>query len=261
MLHRLVMFAIAGAFIWPGAVVAQEEMSEETSPPMLMISSWKCDFGSVGAIDEDWEAGGMASAQTAIADGHWVSAGVFYHDWSDEWNVHFWAVGEDEAHLIDGQYASNDAYEAAAGEDGLDLWEHCSEHKDGFYQLAQSADTGEAAGDGPGPAMAMSSWKCTDVGAVWAEWENYTLAKAQAVVDAGQWNDAGMFTHAWAGEWNVTYYYMGDDIPAILEGWDTFIASMDDGAMDITSVCSEHKDGFYTFGGTAVAADEAAAGD
>jgi hypothetical protein len=56
MLSRFVMFAVAAAFIWPGAVVAQEEMAEET-PPMLMISSWKCDFGDVAAIGDDWEAG------------------------------------------------------------------------------------------------------------------------------------------------------------------------------------------------------------
>ena len=99
--------------------------------------------------------------------------------------------------------------------------------------------------------MAMSSWKCTDVGQVWEDWDSYTLGKAQAVVDAGQWSDAGMFVHAWAGAWNVNFYYMGEDIPAILEGWDAFIGSMGDDAPDITEVCSEHKDGFYQFGTTA----------
>lgn len=254
MQHRFVMFAVAAAFIWPGAVVAQEEMSEETSPPMLMISSWKCDSGSVGAINEDWEAGGMASAQTAITDGQWVSAGVFYHDWSDEWNVHFWAVGEDEAHLIDGQYASNDAYEAATGEDGgLNLWDHCSEHKDGFYQLAQGTDGADGP---PGPSMALSSWKCTDVGAVAEGWDSYTRAKAQAVVDSGQWSDAGAFYHAWAGEWNVNFYYMGADVSSILEGWSAFMASMDDDAPDLLKYCGEHKDGFYAFGTTAEGAGD-----
>ena len=248
MLRRFVMFAVAAAFIWPGAVVAQEDMAEE-APPMLMISSWKCDFGDVGAIGADWEAGGVAAANAAIAAGHWASAGVFFHDWSDEWNVNFWAVGENETHLIEGQDVSNAAYEAAAGEDGgLDLWKHCSEHTDGFYQLAQSTETDAEV---PGPAMAMSSWKCTDVGQVWQDWNSYTLARAQAVVDAGQWSDAGMFVHAWAGAWNVNFYYMGEDIPAILEGWDAFVGSMGDDAPDITEVCSEHKDGFYQFGTTA----------
>ena len=87
-------------------------------------------------------------------------------------------------------------------------------------------------------------------------WNTYTLAKAQAVVDAGSWNDAGLFVHAWAGEWNVSFYYMGDDIPAILEGWDAFIGSMGDDAPDITNHCSEHKDGFYQFGTTATGAGD-----
>ena len=251
MLRRFVMFTVAAAFIWPGAGVAQE--MEEEAPPMLMISSWKCDFGSVGAISEDWEAGGVAAANAAIAAGHWSSAGVFYHDWADEWNVNFWATGENEAHLIEGQEASNEAYEAAAGEDGgLDLWKHCSEHKDGFYQLAQGTENAESDAAGPGPEMGLSSWKCTDVGAVWDGWDSYTRAKAQAVVDAGQWNDAGMFVHAWAGEWNVNFYYMGEDIPAILAGWETFMGSMDEDAPDLLNYCSEHRDGFYSFGTTAM---------
>lgn len=254
MLRRLMMFAVAAAFMWPGAGFAQEEMAEEAPLPMLMISSWKCDFGDVGAIGADWEAGGVAAANAAIAAGHWASAGVFYHDWADEWNVNFWAVGENEAHLIEGQDVSNAAYEAANPDGGLNLWDHCSEHKDGFYQLAKSTDSTNESG--PGPEMGMSSWKCTDVGAVWEGWNTYMLPRAQAVVDAGSWNDAGMFVHAWAGEWNVNFYYMGDDIPAILAGWDAYIESMDEDAPDITEVCSEHKDGFYQFGTTAMGAGD-----
>lgn len=244
MLRRFMLFAVAMFFIWPGAGIAQEE---EAPLPMLMISSWKCDFGEMGAIDQDWEALGAAAAQAAVDAGLWYSAGVYYHDWADEWNVNFWAVGESEATLIEGQDVSNDAYDAAAGDDDLNLWDVCSEHKDGFYQLANGTDSDA---DAPGPEMAMSSWKCTDVGAVWDGWNDYMRAKAQAVVDAGTWTDAGMFVHAWAGEWNVNFYYMADDIPSILAGWEAMIASMDEDAPNLTDYCSEHKDGFYSFGTT-----------
>jgi len=247
------MFTFAAAFIWPGAVVAQEEMAEEAPLPMLMISSWKCDFGDMGTLVEDWNERAINSAQASVDAGLWYSAGVYYHTWADEWNVNYWAVGEDIPALLEGQGVNDAAYEELYGE-GTDPWDHCSEHKDGFHQLAQSADTDNA---GPGPAMAMSSWKCTDVSAVWDAWESYGLAKAQAVVDAGQWNDAGMFVHSWAGEWNVNYYYMGDDIPAILAGWEAYTGSMGDDAPDITQWCSDHKDGFYEFGATAQPADDA----
>lgn len=257
MLRRIVSFSLAAAFIWPGAVVAQEEMMEEEAPPMLMISSWKCDFGDMGAIDEDWQTRGVPSAQAAIDAGHWYSAGVFYHDWADEWNVHFWAVGESEASLIEGQDASNSAYEAEYGE-GLNPWDHCSEHKDSFYQLANGTDSDAGA---PGPSMGLSSWKCTDVGAVWDGWNDYTRARAQSVVDAGTWNDAGMFVHSWGAEWNVNFYYMADDIPSILEGWQAFMNSMGDDAPDLLEYCSEHKDGFYQFGQTVTAEEEMSEGD
>jgi hypothetical protein len=243
MVRRVTALALASVLAWPGAGVAQEQ--EDEGPPMLMISSWMCDFGRMDEIREEWESQGVNAAQRAVDSGAWMSAGVFYHSWSDEWNVNYWAVGSDIASLIEGQETNNAAYQEL-NPDGGSPWELCSEHKDGFYRLAMGTDSDAA----PGPAMAISSWKCTDVAAVADAWNDYGLAKAQAVVDAGTWNDAGIFFHAWADAWNVNYYYMADDIPAILEGWETFVGSMGDDAPDITDYCTAHKDGFYEFGTT-----------
>jgi len=252
MLSRFVMFAVAAAFIWPGAVVAQE--GEDAPPPMLMISSWKCDFGNMGAIGEDWDTRSVNAARHAVDNSSWISAGVFYHSWADEWNVNFWALGEDIPALLEGQEASNTEYDEMYPE-GLDLWDNCSEHKDGFYQFGKAIDDGS--NDVSNQAMAVSSWKCTDVGAVNDAWESSYHASAQAVVDAGQWTGAGVFYHAWAGEWNVNFYYIGEDIPSILEGWEAYVDSFGDDAPNLTDYCSDHKDGFYEFGETAQATAEA----
>lgn len=257
MLRRVLTLAFAAAFIWPGAVVAQEEEGEET-PPMLMISSWKCDFGNMGDIGEDWDMRSINAAQSAVDSSPWMSAGVFYHAWADEWNVNYWAVAEDIPALLEGQEASNAAYDEMYP-DGLNLWDVCSEHKDGFYQLGEGADSeddDEGEDDEPG-MMAISSWKCTNVGAVNDAWEGSFLAKAQAVVDAGQWDDAGVFYHAWADSWNVNFYYIADDIPAILEGWQAYMSSFGDDDPNLTDYCTDHKDGFYAFGDSAESSDEA----
>lgn len=250
--RRFVMYTIAAALAWPGALVAQEEPADEGTPPMLMISSWKCNWSDMEAIGDDWSESGIKAARSAIDNGLWGQAGVFYHAWADEWNVHYWATGKDIPALIEGQEASNAAYEEMYGE-GLSLWDHCSEHKDSFYWEAQYAGGGT---EPPGPEMAISSWKCTDVSAVNQAWEDYYRPKAQAVVDSGQWSEAGVFYHAWASEWNVNFYYIGEDIPAILAGWDAYIESMGDDAPDIAQWCSEHRDGFYTFGPTARASEQ-----
>ena len=92
-----------------------------------------------------------------------------------------------------------------------------------------------------------------------AEAPSPNVAKAQGVVDTGPWTEAGIFYHAWADEWNVNFYYMGEDIAAIDAGWDAYMASMDDAAPDITEYCADHKDGFYTFGSTAMGSE--ASGD
>ncbi len=244
MLRRVSALAIAAAFMWPAAAVAQEE---DGTPPMLMISSWKCDFGNMGTVGQEWDNYGINAANKAVDSGDWMAAGVFYHEWADEWNVNYWATGTDIPTLLEGQEVSNAAYEEMYP-DAPDLWDYCSEHKDGFYQLGM--DTDDSA-EVPGPMMVVSSWKCTDVGAVNEGWVDYWRAKAQAVVDSGAWNDAGVFYHAWAGEWNVNFYYMAEDIPAILAGWEQYIAAMDDDAPDLTNYCTEHKDGFYGFGDTA----------
>jgi len=254
MLRRVLTLALAAAFIWPGAVVAQEEDGDET-PPMLVISSWKCDFGNMGDIGEDWDMRAINAAQSAVDSSPWMSAGVFYHAWADEWNVNYWAVAEDIPALLEGQEANNAAYEEMYP-DGLDQWEVCSEHKDNFYQLGESTDDADEAEDDDPGMMVISSWKCTDVGAVNAAWEGNYLARAQAVVDAGQWNGAGVFYHSWADEWNVNFYYIADDIPAILEGWRTYTGSFEDSDPDLTDYCTDHKDGFYAFGDSAESADD-----
>ena len=111
MLRRVMPLALAAAFMWPGAVVAQEEMAEEDTPPMLMISSWNCDFGNMDKIGEDWNMRSINAAQSAVDNGSWGAAGIFYHAWADEWNVNYWAVGKDIPALLEGQEASNAAYE------------------------------------------------------------------------------------------------------------------------------------------------------
>jgi len=253
MLRRVVVPALAAAFIWiwPSAGVAQEaESMEDEGPPMLMISSWKCDFGNMGDVSDEWNTYGINAANAAVDSGNWWEAGVFYHEWADEWNVNYWAVGKDIPALLAGQEAANAVYDEQYP-DAPNLWDLCAEHKDGFYQLGMGTDSAEEMDDGPGPMMAISAWKCTDVGAVARGWRDYVRVKAQAVVDAGTWNDAGVFYHAWASEWNVNFYYMADDIPGILAGWEDFIASMDDSAPNLTDYCTEHKDGFYSFSTTA----------
>lgn len=244
MVRRAIALALAAAFIWPGVVSAQEE---EAGPPMLMISSWKCNWADMGTVGEEWDLRGKNAAQSAVDNSTWLGAGVFYHSWADEWNVHYWATAEDIPALLEGQDAMNAAYDEMYP-DAPSMWDYCSEHKDGFYQLGRTAGMDD--GSPPGPAMAIASYKCTDVGAVSDGWDDYARAKALAVVEAGTWKEAGVFYHAWAGEWNVNFYFMADDIPAILAGWDEYVASMDDDAPDLNQWCSEHKDGFYEFGET-----------
>lgn len=264
MLRRVSALAIAAAMMWPVAAVAQDQAeSEEDSYPMLMVSSWQCDFGDMGAIAEDWDTRAINAARVAVDDGPWADAGSFYHAWADEWNVNFWAFGEDVASLIEGNTMVNDAYSEMYPDDGLNLWDHCSAHKDSFYQMGQWTENPDDGmeDDAEGEDMvAISSWMCTDVGAVNEAWQDTFLPKAQAVVDAGEWNSAGVFYHTWGSEWNVNFYYIAEDVSQIMEGWQSYVASFSDDDPDITEYCHAHKDGIYQFGPSVVDSDEGGEG-
>jgi hypothetical protein len=257
MMRRVLAVAFAAAFIWPAAVVAQEEQEEdEGTQPMLVISSYKCDWSKMSDIGEEWDNYGLNAAQSAVDNGPWNAAGVYYHAWGDEWNVNYWAIAEDIPALLEGQAMSNSAY-SEMYPDAPDVGASCAPHRDNFYQLGASTESGDDGDDEDtdNPMMAISSWKCGDVGAVNEAWTGSYLAKAQAVVDAGLWADAGVFYHAWADDWNVNFYYIAEDIPAILEGWQAYVGSFDDSDPDLNDWCSEHKDGFYGFGDTAEGSD------
>jgi hypothetical protein len=118
----------------------------------------------------------------------------------------------------------------------------------------------EAEEDDGNPMMAISSWKCdfANVGDVNDAWDTYGLPAAQQVVDSGLWSSAGVFYHVWADEWNVNYYMLGEDIATILEGWEQYVANLEDApdSADITQWCKEHKDGFYQFGESTEGDDE-----
>jgi hypothetical protein len=140
MLHRVLALALAGALAIPTAVFAQEEAEEDDNgSETFVVSSFKCDYNAIGDIDDNWNNEGQPIAQELVDEGMIMAAGVYYHQWGDDYNVHFWTVAEDAAAAI----AASDEANSRAEErypDGFNIFDHCMEHKDAFYTLGKSTE-------------------------------------------------------------------------------------------------------------------------
>ena len=135
MLRRVLTFAIVGCFALPTLVFAQED--EDDGDEVFVVSSFKCDFNRIDDIDESWEKEGLPIAQELVAEGMIGAAGVFYHWWGDDWNVHFWTVAEDASAFM-AAFAEQNLRTAERFPEGFDIFEVCTDHKDNIYQLGSS---------------------------------------------------------------------------------------------------------------------------
>ena len=85
---------------------------------------------------------------------------------------------------------------------------------------------------------------------------------AQEMVNEGKLIAAGSDYHAWGDEWNVVYWYSAKDVPSFLTAFSELTKRVSERyptlLPQIISWCTEHKDSFYSVGGTTTPAPAAA---
>jgi hypothetical protein len=122
--------------------------------------------------------------------------------------------------------------------------------------VAGSADAAIAQEEAPPQptAVVFSYWKCDygELDAIRQITDSVTVPIAQELVNEGMWVGYGELRHAWADEWNVVYYYLAQDIPTFLSGWQQFASRITERHPDLfnwfTERCPEHKDNIYNWG-------------
>ena len=109
------------------------------------------------------------------------------------------------------------------------------------------------AGGDANPALAVSYYECSNVGALLDAYRERALPLAQGVVDDGGLISEAMLTHLWADEWNVVLSRVARDMPALLSGLDMMAERVeaeygedDEGLQDMLQAnCTAHKDNIY----------------
>jgi len=246
----LILLCLLLAFVAPSMAQAQED----GPAPMLVMSQFQCDWNRLGDIGQQLQLN-VPIWEEMVAEGSLGSAGSFFHQWADEWNVTTYMIGDGIESLV----AANDEANSRFTErhpDATAFAEACPRHRDNFYQFGPIANSEGIADDG-NPALIISMYECDyeRIGEVFEQYAEVTIPVQDALIQEGQLRGAGTFAHVWADEWNLGFYWTSDDIPTFIEAWNESNARVGAAveAAGLTTnalaeACPIHKDAIYTMG-------------
>ncbi|MEQ9569449.1 MAG: hypothetical protein RLN75_04610 [Longimicrobiales bacterium] len=125
----LVAAVAAGAF----APVSAQEAPE--SPRFLLVASFICPLSAVAEIAQTYEATMKPVEEELVAEGVLAAAGLYFHAFSDEWNVHHFRAGYDPGDLITAAGTANQRLLERHPDlrDDMSGFAACSAHKDNIY--------------------------------------------------------------------------------------------------------------------------------
>lgn len=229
----------------PGPARSQQQ-NAGPAPPVIVLSTFKCDWPRVGDIISQAEAQ-LPYWEEQKAAGNIIDAGTYVHSWADEWNVGRFIFAPTMEAAVAANAAANQAFAAAHPESSA-MGEACHTHRDNFYLGGPVANAPDAA-TGGNPTLVLMFHQCetSRIGDVLQEYETTALPVEQALVTAGKLRAAGSFAHYWADEWNVGFFAVAEDIPTFLAAWQEAGAQIPERPI-YAEACPVHKDGFYTLG-------------
>jgi len=237
----------------PAVAGAQETAP---APPIIVMSSFQCDWTKIGDIVSEFEAQ-VPIWEQLKADGAMMDAGTYIHAWADEWNVGRYIIAGSMEDAVAANTAANEAFAEQLPEATV-FGTACPVHRDNFY-LGGSATDDSSSPTGGSPTIVFSMYQCdtNQIGAVLDEYAEFALPVYQQLVDSGQLRGAGSFTHIWADEWNVGNYFVAESIQSFVDAMDASGPMFAEGSSAATdAACPMHRDNFYTLGPRTGTGDE-----
>lgn len=104
--------------------------------------------------------------------------------------------------------------------------------------------------------LVVAQWKCnwTHVETLVERYDSLTVPINQELVNEGMLVAAGMLTHDWGDEWNVSFWWLADDKPTFFAAWEEGNRRFNERHPNppedprFTEACTEHKDTIYNYG-------------
>lgn len=117
------------------APLAAQETPAPEGPRFLLVASFVCPLNSVAEIARTYEATMKPVEEELVAEGVIASAGLYFHAYSDEWNVHHFRIGYDPGDLLEAAGTANQRMLARNPElrDDMAGLGACTAHKDNIY--------------------------------------------------------------------------------------------------------------------------------
>ena len=158
MLQRLIGSACFLILVAPLTLHAQQDTAQaqdtaraqqQEPPPTLVVSQWQCDTQEIGNIVESMEQVLIPVWEDMRQEGLLQGAGIFVHEWGDEWNVGMYRIAPDKetffrAYEEEGQRVQDQLGELnIAADTPGPLQEHCTAHRDNIYLLGPTVGGGE----------------------------------------------------------------------------------------------------------------------
>ncbi len=104
--------------------------------------------------------------------------------------------------------------------------------------------------------LVVAQWKCdwNHVETLVQRYDSLSVPINQELVNEGMLAAAGMLTHDWGDEWNVSFWWLAADKEAFFKAWAEggrrFNERHPNPPQDptFTEACAEHKDTIYNYG-------------
>ncbi len=253
-MRRAVTLALVLSVFTSFTLQAQED---EAEPPRgLFISSWQCPQNSIAEIFRAYDSLTVPIEQELVNEGMLAFAGMYRHDWGDEWNVNRYRGAQDQAAVLAAITEVGRRFQERHPNRPPGPLSQCTAHKDNIYFLGPSTGPSEMpdAAAEPPTGLFISSWKCpvNQIGEIFRRHDSLSVPIEQELVNEGMLSGAGMFRHDWGDEWNVNYFRTAQDraavFAAIAEVGRRFQERHPDVGPGPLAQCTAHKDNIYVFG-------------
>ena len=127
---RLTAVAVLLVVLTPAATSGQQQ--QDSVPRALLISSWICPQAEIARIAAAYDSITRPIEEELVRAGRMAGAGLFFHDWADEWNVNYYRLAMNRAQAFDA-IAEVGRLTEERHPNAPNVFASCTAHKDNIY--------------------------------------------------------------------------------------------------------------------------------